>query len=100
MFGVFVSVLWQSYSKLGVAGVILGGESMCCTHSCDPMRAQRALKQLASLWWATITRLASVSVADREVLEGDLCSIVRDKLLQEGLVPLDKLLLGEGAQRS
>ena len=45
-----------------------------------------------------IARLASVSGADREVLESDLCSIVRDKLRQKGCVPLDELLLDKRPQ--
>ena len=90
-------MVWTAYSKfVGVA------TRMGRSKGFDPMATQGAAVESRYLdsRLASVTRLASVSGADREVLEGDLCSVVRDKLLQKGLVPLDKLLLGEGAQRS
>ena len=89
-------VVWTAYGKLvGVA------TRMGRSQGLDPMPTQGAAVESGDLHSRlAIARLASVLGADREVLEGDLCSIVRDKLLQQGRVPLDKLLLGEGAQRS
>ena len=85
-----------TYSKMVDLATRMGS-----SQGLDPMPTQGAAVESSDLHSRlAIARHASVLGADREVLEGDLSSIVRDKLLQEGLVPLDKLLLGEGAQRS
>ena len=84
----------QTYSELVDVATQMGS-----SQGLDPMPTQGAAVESSDLHSRlAIARLASVQGADREVLEGDLCSIVPDKLLQEGLVPLDKLFLGNTAQ--
>ena len=88
--------VWTAYGKfVGVA------TRMGRSQGLDPMTTQGAAVESSDVQSrVAIARLASVQGADREVLEGDLCSIVRDKLLQKGHVPVNELLLDKRPQRS